>query len=498
MDEGAARWDGNRGVGELLLLLRSSLLAVACPTWERSAGGSAGCSPSPLPSALCAFPLCHRLSAPLRSFPLLCSCRPAALYCPRYRSILRCSLSYRLTPVASAMSHHELPYQASDVAASAAYAHPSSAHTQPDDDELAALRGDTHHTSSTERALSPAQARARAQRSPHANPEDHAYAQLWRVVYSASLSWDKKLRRTHDLLALLGLLNFAVVVALFQSCFNQRTLHFKLDAADCGAYIPLQIAGGVLYAGFIVTLCYYYFLKSGFKAMLSLYPTRSSAFLHSGLLHRFAMEVALSLVQPVPLLGLVMDLSHAQWLVILALLAKLYLLVRVLRDHSEVYQQRMFLKQGTKFDTNFFEMDLLTVAKTYAYTYTLWVTAVGCTLNALFMAYLLHSQSFTLSAFPASIVSCSECLRCCLVPVLLVSQSASVSYGFPCPLTSALYLVASSTWPVRCRSPAVPTCTSTSGAADSSERLRRHCCRMELEWNIFSRPIFPCSIASIS
>jgi hypothetical protein len=202
-----------------------------------------------------------------------------------------------------------------------------------------------------------------------AHAEQEALATLWRVVYSSSLTWDSRVRRLNTALTILGAINFAIVVALFQGCWDDRTLRFMLEQ-HCAAYTPLQFLAQFAYAAFLAVLCWYYYEKAGYHALHSHFPSRWSAFIHCGLRAGFLWELLASLVQPFPILYLLIDLKHSQYLVILALLAKLYLVLRLLRDYSEVYQRRMFIKQHSQFDRSYFAMDWLTIAKTYVYHYT--------------------------------------------------------------------------------------------------------------------------------
>lgn len=222
-----------------------------------------------------------------------------------------------------------------------------------------------------------------------AHAEQEAFEALWRVVYSTTINWDTKLRHINTLLTALGLLNLAVVFALFQGCWSSDTLAFSLEQ-HCASYLPLQFVSYVTYGAFVAVLIWYYIEKAEYKALISHFPSRWSAFTHSGLFVGFWSELGLSLVQPFPILYLLVDLSHAQYLVILSLIAKLYLFLRLLRDWSEVYRKRMFIKQNTRFNTSYYAMDYLTIAKTYCYHYTFWVLLIGLSLSCMFMAYLMH------------------------------------------------------------------------------------------------------------
>lgn len=222
-----------------------------------------------------------------------------------------------------------------------------------------------------------------------AHAEQDALEALWRVVYSTTLNWDKRLRRLNTALCVIAVLNLAVIFWLFQGCWNPQTLQFSLERG-CHSYRPSQVLSCGLVAAFIAVLVYYYAEKSAYCAFNFHFPSRWSAFTHSGLLRSFLLEFLATLLQPFPIVHLFVDLNHSQYLVILSLCARLYLLARLLRDWSAAYQKRMFIKQGTRFDTASYSIDYSSVLVGLAYRYTLVLITVGCALNALIMAYLMH------------------------------------------------------------------------------------------------------------
>jgi hypothetical protein len=222
-----------------------------------------------------------------------------------------------------------------------------------------------------------------------AHAEMEAFEALWRVVYRSALEWDAKLRYINTLLFVIASLNLFVIFTLFQGCWSPQTLRFSLEKG-CSKYHNSQIASFILFFAFLGTLVWYYYEKSGYKAFTSHFPSRWSAFTHSGLKNGFIWEVCAALIQPFPLLYLFLDLSEAQYLVILSLLARFYLLLRLLRDWSEVYRKRLFIKQRTRFDTSFYAMDYTTIIKTYVYHETFKVLVIGCFMIALLLAYLMH------------------------------------------------------------------------------------------------------------
>ena len=244
------------------------------------------------------------------------------------------------------------------------------------------------------RALSPTAMRAQKQRGSDpaaaAAAEQEALSTLWRIVFQNSLQWDAQLRRLNTALALFGLVNFSLVVALYQLCWSTRTLHVSMGS-ECAEEPVLQLLSQLSYACFVVLLVLYYSAKSGYIATISHFPSSWSAFWYSGLRNSFFAELAASMIQPFPVLYLVLEMKDSQWLLLLALMAKLYLLMRFLRDHSEIYQKRHFIKvQQSQFDRSFFAMDYLTICKTYTYHHSSWVFFIGIMSNALCLAYLMH------------------------------------------------------------------------------------------------------------
>lgn len=209
-------------------------------------------------------------------------------------------------------------------------------------------------------------ARSSARRASFsARAERAAVAALWTVVGSHTLGWDRRLRWTNTVLALLGLANFVVVLLLYQACWDAESLRFDLEPANCAAFLPLRTAAHIAWAAFVGVLIHYYHLKATFQSLVAHYPSKGAAFFGSDLCASFCIELVLSLVQPFPLLYFVLDLHRTHYLVLLALLAKVYLLFRVLRDWSEVYIERFNIKQRSRSHTNFY-----TMVRAHAHTHT--------------------------------------------------------------------------------------------------------------------------------
>jgi len=220
--------------------------------------------------------------------------------------------------------------------------------------------------------------------------EQTAIETVWRQAYGTQLRWDKKLRFINVLLCIIAALHYAAIIAAYQFCWSDRTLDFSFSPGHCSILPALLHLTLVFSVAFIGVLLWYYVEKSKFKALVGHFNSPYAAFYHTGLRTAFLKEFVATLIQPFPFIGLLFNIHHAHYLWLIALIARIYLIFRVLRDFSEAYQKRFFIKQNSRFDTSFYRMDSRTIAKAYLYRYTGTCLAAGVALSFLLLAYLMH------------------------------------------------------------------------------------------------------------
>jgi hypothetical protein len=145
--------------------------------------------------------------------------------------------------------------------------------------------------------------------------DNHTVNLLWHIARTSTHVWDRRLRHWNYALCVLAILHFTVVVRLLSACWDPRTLRFDVDTS-CEVYEWSHTIASGLSVLFIATLVAFYYEQARFEALISRFPSRWSAFTHSpSLWCGLLCEILATVIQPLPLFEMALDLSTSQYLV---------------------------------------------------------------------------------------------------------------------------------------------------------------------------------------